>query len=84
MIEEQQKRQWNKAMKVAALVAGDDPERCVALVSQMTIIADSITQLGNERKQNGFVGVGDSEVGHDGLLNGDIGGDAEGNPSEVA
>jgi hypothetical protein len=81
---EYKKSQWNDAFLCAANLAGDDPQRCVALNRQMLFVNDLVAQLTNQSKQDGFVGVGDSGLSQDRLLNGDIGGDAEGNPSQVA
>lgn len=84
MSDDYKKSQWNDAFLCAANLAGDDPQRCVALNRQMLFVNGLIAQLTNKSKQDGFVGVGDSGVGHDGLLNGDVGGDVQGNPPKVA
>ena len=84
MIDARAKKQWFLALACAAQIAGDDPDRCMALVNQMRIIRDLVAQLSYQAKQNGFVGGIDAGVSEDCFLNGDIGAGLEGNPTQVA
>ena len=84
MIDARAKKQWFLALACAAQIAGDDPERCLALVNQMRIVRGLVAQLSYQAKQDGFVGSTDARVSQDGLFNGDIGAGLEGNPTQVA
>ena len=86
MSDDYTKSQWFTAFVCAAHVAGDDQDRCIALVSQLRIVGDLLNapQLLEQSKQGGFVGVGEIPVGQDELLNGGVFTDANGNPAQVA
>ena len=84
MIDARAKKQWFLALACAAQIAGDDPERCLALVNQMRIVRGLVAQLSYQAKQDGLVGSTNAQVSQDGLFNGDIGAGLEGNPPQVA
>ena len=84
MSDDYTKSQWFLALATAAQIAGDDPERCVALVNQMQIVRGLIAKLSYQAKQDGFVGGIDAGVSQDGFLNGDVGARLKGNPTQVA
>jgi len=77
---------WFTAFVCAAHVAGDDLERCAAVVSQLRIVGDLLNspQLLQQSEQGGFVGVGEISVSQDELLNRGLFTDADGNPAQVA
>ena len=86
MSDDYTKSQWFTAFVCAAHVAGDDQDRCIALVSQLRIVGDLLNapQLLKQPEQGGLVGVGEIPVGQDELLNGGVFTDANGNPAQVA
>jgi len=80
------KSQWFTAFVCAAHVAGDDLERCAAVVSQLRIVGDLLDspQLLQQPEQGGFVGVGEIPIGQDQLLDRGLFTDANGDPAQVA
>jgi hypothetical protein len=86
MSDDYTKSQWFTAFVTAAIVAGDDPEQCVAVVNQLRIVGQLLRapQLLNQSQQGGFVGVGEISVGQDQLLDRGLIIDADGNPAQVA
>lgn len=84
MSDDYTKSQWFTAFVAAAQVAGDDPERCVALVNQMRIVRGLVAELSYQSKQDGFVGGIDAGVSQDGFFNGHVGAGLEGDPTQVA
>jgi len=80
------KSQWFTAFVCAAHVAGDDLERCAAVVSQLRIVGDLLNspQLLQQPEQGGFVGVGEIPIGQDQLLDRGLLTDTNGNPAQVA
>lgn len=84
MSDDYKKSQWNDAFLCAANVAGEDPQRCVALNRQMLFVNNLVAELTHQSKQDGLVGVANPGLSQYGLLNGDVGGDAQGNPAQVA
>ena len=86
MSDDYTKSQWLKAFVCAAYVAGDDQERCMALVSQLRIVGDLLNspQLLQQPEQGGFVGVGEIPIGQDQLLDCGVFTNANGDPAQVA
>ena len=80
------KSQWFTAFVSAAHLAGDDLERCAAVVLQLRIVGDLLDapQLLKQPEQGGFVGVGEIPVSQDQLLNRGFLTDADGDPAQVA
>lgn len=84
MIDARAKKQWFLALATAAQIAGDDPERCVALVNQMRIVRGLVAELSYQSKQDCFVDVTDAGVSQDGFFDSHVGAGVEGNPPQVA
>jgi hypothetical protein len=84
MIDARAKKQWFLALATAAQIAGDDPERCMALVNQMRIVRGLVAELSYQSKQDGFVGGIDAGVSQDGFFDSHVGAGLEGNPTQVA
>jgi len=80
------KSQWFTAFVCAAHVAGDDLERCAAVVSQLRIVGDLLDspQLLQQPEQGGFVGVGEIPIGQDQLLDRDARISLDWHPPQVA
>ena len=80
------KSQWFTAFVSAAHLAGDDLERCAAVVLQLRIVGDLLAspQLLQQPEKSGLVGVGEIPVGQDQLLDGGGFINADGNPAQVA
>lgn len=80
------KSQWFTAFVSAAHLAGDDLERCAAVVLQLRIVGDLLAspQLLQQPEKSGLVGVGEIPVGQDQLLDGGRFISADGNPAQVA
>jgi hypothetical protein len=86
MSDDYTKSQWFTAFVCAAIVAGDDLQRCAAVVLQLRIVGDLLnsSQLLQQPEQGGFVGVGEILIGQDQLLNSGLFTDTNGNPAQVA
>jgi hypothetical protein len=86
MSDDYTKSQWFTAFVCAAHVAGDDLERCAAVVSQLRIVGGLLDspQLLQQPEQGGFVGVGEIPIGQDELLDRGLFTDTNGNPAQVA
>jgi len=84
MIDARAKKQWFLALACAAQIAGDDPDRCMALVNQMRIVRALVAELSYQSKQDGFVGGINAGVSQDGFFDSDVGAGLERNPTQVA
>ena len=86
MSDDYTKSQWFTAFVCAAHVAGDDLERCAAVVSQLRIVGGLLDspQLLQQSEQGGLVGVSEISISQDQLLNRGLLADTDGNPAQVA
>lgn len=80
------KSQWFTAFVTAAHLAGDDLERCAAVVHQLRIVGDLLAspQLLQQPKESGLVSVAEIGISQDQLLDGGGFVDTDGNPAQVA
>ncbi len=86
MSDDSTKSQWFAAFVCAAHVAGDDPEQCVDVVSQLRMVGSLLRapQHLDQSEQRGFVGVGEIPVSQDQLLDRGFAVNVDGNPAQVA
>jgi hypothetical protein len=86
MSDDYTKSQWFTAFVCAAHIAGDDLERCAAVVSQLRIVGDLLNspQLLQQPEQGGLVGVGEIPISQDQLLNRDAPISLDRHPPQVA